>query len=499
MLSPPNGVGAVAMTVSEPPSAMLRAAAERAPREVRRDVLERVDHDDGVAAAGRDAAALLDRLLDGLRLRVGRAGERDGRDRRGLGPVAGLLGPHAGEHDEQLQPLAARERLDDAARQLALAGARAAADQHARALAERRQPLDGLERHVVGAERQALGRPGGRQVLELRALGDLVGRAAVDRVDADERREALGAARRAHRAGDPVAGHELAALDLRGGDVDVVVGGLALLPEADEGGAVAEQLDDALDDAVLALAVAASRSPRGPVAVAAAAVAVAAAVVAVLAPAAAAAAAAPAARAGGRVLVGGAVLLGLGLDAASASASASVSTSESATGAALARERRRGLGASSSSHLGGRRLGAGLARDDRVDQVGLAQAAEAVDAELVGDQVEVGERALLERVAVQDGRHVVLLGSVMVGWRSGRVVRSGRQPMHPQSLAVGVAIRREALRGRQHALAAQHAAHGEEVGRGAHVVHAHDVRAGVRRPADRGQRRGTALARGRGR
>ena len=75
------------------------------------------------------------------------------------------------------------------------------------------------------------------QVLEARALGDLVGRAAVDGVDADQRREALGAPRRAHRAGDPVAGDELAALDLRGGDVDVVVGRVGRR-EADEAGAV---------------------------------------------------------------------------------------------------------------------------------------------------------------------------------------------------------------------------------------------------------------------
>src|SRR6185437_127515 len=43
--------------------------------------------------------------------------------------------------------------------------------------------------------------------------------------------------------------------------------------------------------------------------------------------------------------------------------------------------------------------GDGLIRlpgDDRVDQLGLAQAAEAVDAELVGEQVQIGEWALLQ-------------------------------------------------------------------------------------------------------
>ena len=39
---------------------------------------------------------------------------------------------------------------------------------------------------------------------------------------------------------------------------------------------------------------------------------------------------------------------------------------------------------------------AALAREDRRDEVGLSQAPEAVEAELGGDQVEVGERALLE-------------------------------------------------------------------------------------------------------
>ena len=48
-----------------------------------------------------------------------------------------------------------------------------------------------------------------------------------------------------------------------------------------------------------------------------------------------------------------------------------------------------------------------LAREDGVDELGLAQAAEAVDAELVGEQVQVGERALLQGGAVQDGGHEI--------------------------------------------------------------------------------------------
>ena len=65
-------------------------------------------------------------------------------------------------------------------------------------------------------------------------------------------------------------------------------------------------------------------------------------------------------------------------------------------------------------------------------------------------------------------------------------------------LAAGVAVRREPVARREHALAAQHRADGEEVGRRAHVVHAQHVRARVRGPADRGERRRAALARARG-
>jgi hypothetical protein len=170
----------VAITVSEPPSAILRAAGSG-----RRDVLERVDEHDGVAAAGRDAAALLDRLLHDLRLRVGRGGEAH------AAALPQLLGPDAREHHRDIDALERAERLGEAAQRLGLAGARRAGDHHTRALAERRQPLDRLHGRVLGPELEALARERHRQVLEAGALGDLVGRAAVDRVDADQRREAL--------------------------------------------------------------------------------------------------------------------------------------------------------------------------------------------------------------------------------------------------------------------------------------------------------------------
>ena len=53
--------------------------------------------------------------------------------------------------------------------------------------------------------------------------------------------------------------------------------------------------------------------------------------------------------------------------------------------------------------LGAGEVVAGLLGEDRVDQVVLAEAAEAVDAELVGEQVEIGERGLRERGAIKYG------------------------------------------------------------------------------------------------
>jgi hypothetical protein len=43
-----------------------------------------------------------------------------------------------------------------------------------------------------------------------------------------------------------------------------------------------------------------------------------------------------------------------------------------------------------------------LARDDRVDQIVLAQSPVSVDRQLRGDRVQVGERARIERAAIED-------------------------------------------------------------------------------------------------
>ena len=170
---------------------------QRAPGGLRRQVLERVDHHDGVAAAGGHAAPLLDRLLDGLRLRVGRRGERQRGDRRGpgLGQSPTSSGRTPASTTSSSRP--SRPASAPASR----APARSCRPAAAPAMTTR-EPLPNGVSHstafsvdVLGAEREALGRPGDRQILEARALGDLVGRAAVDGVDADQRREALRAAR----------------------------------------------------------------------------------------------------------------------------------------------------------------------------------------------------------------------------------------------------------------------------------------------------------------
>src|SRR5439155_18143741 len=99
-------------------------------------------------------------------------------------------------------------------------------------------------------------------------------------------------------------------------------------------------------------------------------------------------------------LVGGALL---GVLVAVAAAAAAAATVPAPAG--------RRLGLLLLGARGGRLLPA-LLDEDGVDEIGLAQPAEAVHAELVGDQVQVGQRALLQRGAVQYGSHAGPLDSV---------------------------------------------------------------------------------------
>ena len=73
-----------------------------------------------------------------------------------------------------------------------------------------------------------------------------LGFSAVDLIDVDERAVALAATRLARRPGDLVAGAQLAAADLRSGDVDVAVGGLEA-GEAEEAVTLGQHVEDAGD------------------------------------------------------------------------------------------------------------------------------------------------------------------------------------------------------------------------------------------------------------
>ncbi len=328
-----------------------------------------------------------------------------GRGRRLL-PLGDLLRPGAGQHDADLEALAVLQRLEQPSQRLGLARRPGPDDRRPRALAQRREPLDRLERRVLGAQRQPLAGPGHGEVLVAGAVRDGVGGRAVDRVDPDQRRIALRAAGRADGPGDAVARDELAAAHLRGGDVDVLVGGLGRV-DAQERRSVAQHVDDALGDALLPLGVLGGGAGSA------------------LSPLAASSATATArARA---TLLG--VLLDLGLllrfGVGLLGLLGVLFAPAQAGGAAFAgpgSRRRLALAAL----VARRGLAGGLAQD-RVDQVRLAQAPEAVEADLVCDRVEIGQRARLQLGAVEYSHGVFPLFSWMGGWRPAALV-SGRHP-----------------------------------------------------------------------
>ena len=141
----------VAITVSEPPPARLRPAA----------------------SARRAAPPAGTRSRRSARRRRRRGRRRGGRSRpparrpaparptdaAKLSAAPGATGKSAissgrtpASTARDLEPRRRRQRAGEPAQRLALARARRAGDDHARALAERRQPLDRLDRRVLGAE-----------------------------------------------------------------------------------------------------------------------------------------------------------------------------------------------------------------------------------------------------------------------------------------------------------------------------------------------------------
>ena len=126
VVSPPSGWAAVAITVSEPPSRRLRAAASALARGVRAEAVEAVDQHHRVAAARRDAlGARRSRARSPVPASPSEAAKLSaaaGRA-RALLPLGDLLGPRAGQHEAHLEPLASRERVEQAAQRLGLARA----------------------------------------------------------------------------------------------------------------------------------------------------------------------------------------------------------------------------------------------------------------------------------------------------------------------------------------------------------------------------------------
>ena len=173
--------------------AALRAA-------VRVQAVERVDQDDRVRRRARRAGGPGRRSrstawpcasAEAARLDRGR------RARVSCGPLGDLLGADAGEHERAAAAPPAPASALASRRSASVLPARGAPTIVTREpLPNGVRPLDRLDRRVLGAEPEALGRERGRQILEAHAVGDLLGGRAVDRVDPDHRREPLGAARR---------------------------------------------------------------------------------------------------------------------------------------------------------------------------------------------------------------------------------------------------------------------------------------------------------------
>ena len=109
VVSPPSGAAAVAMTVSEPPSAMLRAAASarRAPAAAPSSVSTSTTASPPRAATRRPCSTRARRPAPGRRP-TPRTTARPARGRPP--PLGDLLGAHAGQHDADLEALAAGER-----------------------------------------------------------------------------------------------------------------------------------------------------------------------------------------------------------------------------------------------------------------------------------------------------------------------------------------------------------------------------------------------------
>ena len=131
VVSPPSGSDAVAMTRSEPPSAIARRA-QRLARGEGRKAVERVDQQRDMAAAGSLAPGRVHGALDRLRAGVGRRreGQRRGRLEAVRRPAAQLPGRAPARTRLTSTPSTGVQHRQHAQR-LRLAGERGAGDRHA--------------------------------------------------------------------------------------------------------------------------------------------------------------------------------------------------------------------------------------------------------------------------------------------------------------------------------------------------------------------------------
>ena len=118
-----------------------------------------------------------------------------------------------------------------------LAGARRSDDEAALALADGAEQVHDAAADALahGLHLDALLRVERREVVEEDLVAGLFGRLEVDGFDLDQREVLLALVRRAHVAGDGVAGLEVELADLRGRDVDVVGAGQVVVVGASGG------------------------------------------------------------------------------------------------------------------------------------------------------------------------------------------------------------------------------------------------------------------------
>ena len=154
-----------------------------------------------------------------------RRSRRRSRPRAGPAPTAGP--PRGARRRAATQRCASVSAIaePEGAQQRRSPRARLGEDEHPLAEGERAEQVDARDQRIArsasGANRRRCGRRRG-QVLEVASL--LLRALPVDRLDPDQGAVALAAARRPRRAAHLVAGPQLAAADLRGGDVDVALG-----------------------------------------------------------------------------------------------------------------------------------------------------------------------------------------------------------------------------------------------------------------------------------